>query len=49
MKKLAIVGYGKMGHMVESLAGQYGFEVVARIDAGDSIEAARGADAAIQS
>lgn len=48
MKKLAIVGYGKMGRMVESLAGQYGFEVVARIDAGDSIEAARGADAAIE-
>lgn len=48
MKKLAIVGYGKMGRMVESLAAQYGFEVVARIDAGDPIEAARGADAAIE-
>jgi 4-hydroxy-tetrahydrodipicolinate reductase len=47
-KKLALVGYGKMGRMLDSLAVEYGFEVVARIDAGDPIEAARGADAAIE-
>ncbi len=29
---LAIVGYGKMGHMVEQLAPEYGFEVRARLD-----------------
>ncbi len=28
---LAIVGYGKMGHMVEQLAREYGFEVCARL------------------
>jgi len=46
--KLAIVGYGKMGRMIEQLAPRYGFEVMARIDAGDAIEGARGADAAIE-
>ncbi len=30
--KLAIVGYGKMGRMVDSLAGEYGFDVAARVD-----------------
>lgn len=46
--KLAIVGYGKMGRMVEQFAPQYGFEVGAKVDAGDSIELARGTDAAIE-
>jgi 4-hydroxy-tetrahydrodipicolinate reductase len=46
--KLAIVGYGKMGHMVEQLAPQYGFEVSAKVDAGDPLEKAKGADAAIE-
>ena len=32
MPKLAIVGYGKMGKLVESLAPQYGFEVVLKLD-----------------
>jgi 4-hydroxy-tetrahydrodipicolinate reductase len=45
---LAIVGYGKMGRMVEQLASEYGFSVQAKIDAGDSLEAARGVDAAIE-
>jgi 4-hydroxy-tetrahydrodipicolinate reductase len=48
MSKLAIVGYGKMGRMVDGLAGEYGFEVVARVDVNDPIENARGADAAIE-
>ena len=31
-KKLALVGYGKMGRLVEQLAPQHGFEVVARLN-----------------
>ncbi|MBK7926556.1 MAG: dihydrodipicolinate reductase [Bryobacterales bacterium] len=30
--KLAFVGYGKMGKMMDSLAAEYGFEVVLRLD-----------------
>lgn len=48
MKKLAIVGYGKMGRMIEQLASEYGFEVAAKIDQNDPIDAARIADAAIE-
>lgn len=32
MQNLAIIGYGKMGKMIESMAGDYGFEIVSRID-----------------
>lgn len=32
--KLGIVGYGKMGRMIDGLAGAHGFEVVARLDLG---------------
>ena len=32
MKKLALVGYGKMGKTIESLAPEYGFEVALRLD-----------------
>ena len=46
--RLAIVGYGKMGRLVEQLAPQFGFEVSAKLDAGDSLDAARGADVAIE-
>jgi 4-hydroxy-tetrahydrodipicolinate reductase len=46
--QLAIVGYGKMGRLIETLAPQFGFDVRARIDAGDSLEAARGVDVAIE-
>lgn len=46
--KLALVGYGKMGRMLERLAPESGLEVVARIDMGDDIAAARGADVAIE-
>ena len=46
--KLAIVGYGKMGRMIEQLAPGYNFEVAAKIDAGDSIDGASGCDAAIE-
>ena len=30
--KIALVGYGKMGKMIESLAHEYGGEVVLRLD-----------------
>lgn len=46
--KLAIVGYGKMGRIVESLAPQYDLEVAVRIDAGDDLAGARGSDVAIE-
>jgi 4-hydroxy-tetrahydrodipicolinate reductase len=48
MHKLAIVGYGKMGRMIETLAPEYGFPVHARIDVNDDISLARGADVAIE-
>jgi len=48
MHKLAIVGYGKMGRMIEALAPEYGFSVEARIDVNDDIAAARNADVAIE-
>ncbi len=46
--KLAIVGYGKMGRMIEQFAPQFGFDVAARIDTGQDISAVRGCDAAIE-
>ncbi len=36
--KIALIGYGKMGHMIESIALERGHEVVARIDAGDAFD-----------
>ncbi|HLH44064.1 MAG TPA: dihydrodipicolinate reductase C-terminal domain-containing protein [Bryobacteraceae bacterium] len=47
-QKLAIVGYGKMGRLIEQLAPEYGFAVHARIDLGGSLAAARGADVAVE-
>ena len=46
--KLAIVGYGKMGKMIESLAPAYGFDNVVKIDLNDSLSAAAEADVAIE-
>jgi 4-hydroxy-tetrahydrodipicolinate reductase len=46
--KLAIVGYGKMGRMIESLAPEYGFTVQACIDLNDDFAKAVGADVAIE-
>jgi 4-hydroxy-tetrahydrodipicolinate reductase len=48
MMKLAIVGYGKMGRMIEMLAPEYEFSIHARIDVNDDVEGARGADVAIE-
>ena len=46
--KLAIVGYGKMGKLIEQLAPEYGFDVCARIDLNDDLRSAAGADVAIE-
>jgi len=46
--KLALVGYGKMGRMVDSLAAEHGFGVLAKIDFGDPLESARGCDVVIE-
>ena len=45
---LAIVGYGKMGRMVEQFAPEFGFSIHSKIDAGDSLANAKGADVAIE-
>jgi 4-hydroxy-tetrahydrodipicolinate reductase len=45
---LALVGYGKMGRMLEQFAPQFGFTVTARIDVADDFAAAKGADVAIE-
>jgi 4-hydroxy-tetrahydrodipicolinate reductase len=48
MSKLAIVGYGKMGRIIESLAPSYGFTSIVKIDLNDPIGAAAEADVAIE-
>ena len=45
--RIAIIGYGKMGHMIEAVALERGHEVVARIDAGDAFDL-NGAEVAIE-
>jgi 4-hydroxy-tetrahydrodipicolinate reductase len=52
---LAIVGYGKMGKLIERLAAEYGFEVRAKFSGGDnpggtglSHETLRGIDVAVE-
>jgi 4-hydroxy-tetrahydrodipicolinate reductase len=46
--KLAIVGYGKMGKLIELLAPEYGFTVHARLDLDDDLRQAAGADVAVE-
>ncbi len=55
MRKLAIVGYGKMGKLIEQLAPEYDFEVALKLDEfnnakGEGLTAAnfQGVDAAIE-
>jgi 4-hydroxy-tetrahydrodipicolinate reductase len=55
MRKLAIVGYGKMGKLIEQLAPQYDFEVALKLDefnnaSGEGLTAAKfaGIDVAIE-
>jgi 4-hydroxy-tetrahydrodipicolinate reductase len=52
---LAIVGYGKMGRLIEQLAPEYGFDVRAKFDGANNAhgvgltrEALRGIDAAVE-
>jgi 4-hydroxy-tetrahydrodipicolinate reductase len=54
-RNLAIVGYGRMGRLIESLAPEYGFQVALKLDEhnnsnfeGVTPEAFRGVDAAIE-
>lgn len=46
--KLAIIGHGKMGRMIEQLAPEYGFSIHACVDVGDDFARAAGADVAIE-
>jgi 4-hydroxy-tetrahydrodipicolinate reductase len=48
MNRLAIIGFGKMGRMIDQLAPEYGFEVQARVDVNDDFAQAEGADVAIE-
>ncbi|HYK18457.1 MAG TPA: dihydrodipicolinate reductase C-terminal domain-containing protein [Bryobacteraceae bacterium] len=47
MPNLAIVGYGKMGRLIDQLAPEYGFTVTARVDVGRD-EPLAGAAAAVE-
>jgi 4-hydroxy-tetrahydrodipicolinate reductase len=46
--KLAIIGYGKMGRLIEQLAAEYGFTSIVTVDIGDDFAKAAGADVAIE-
>lgn len=46
--KLAVVGLGKMGRLIDHLAPELGFTVQSRIDEGDDVRLAKGADVAIE-
>jgi 4-hydroxy-tetrahydrodipicolinate reductase len=48
VNKLAIIGYGKMGRMIDQLAPEYDFAVQARIDLDGDFQPAAGADVAIE-
>lgn len=47
MPNLALIGYGKMGRMVDQFAPEYGFTVTARVDVGRQ-EPLDGADVAVE-
>jgi len=46
--KLAIIGYGKMGRLIEQLAPEYGFTAVVSVDIGDDFAKVAGSDVAIE-
>jgi len=46
-RRLAIIGYGKMGRLIDQLAPEYGFEVAARCDI-DRREPLAGCDVAVE-
>jgi 4-hydroxy-tetrahydrodipicolinate reductase len=47
MPNLAIIGYGKMGRLIDQLAPEYGFTVTSRVDVGRD-ESLDGADVAVE-
>lgn len=47
-RKLALIGYGKMGRMVEQLAPEYGFEVALRVTKERDTVSFAGVDVAIE-
>jgi 4-hydroxy-tetrahydrodipicolinate reductase len=46
--KLAIVGYGKMGRLIAQLAPEFDFTIHSRLERGDDLGRAEGADVAIE-
>jgi len=49
MKKIVLIGYGKMGKTIEAIALQRGNNIVGRIDAGDNLDSFTGeVDVAIE-
>ena len=48
MKKLAIVGYGKMGRLIEQLAPEYDFSIHSKLDIDDDLLRSEGADVAVE-
>ena len=48
MKKLALVGYGKMGKLVEQLAPEYGFDIRLRQDSRSTAESFENIDVTIE-
>jgi 4-hydroxy-tetrahydrodipicolinate reductase len=39
IKHLALIGYGKMGRLIEQLSPEYGFQVTLRLDKDDNVDA----------
>jgi 4-hydroxy-tetrahydrodipicolinate reductase len=48
MKKLALVGYGKMGKLIAQLAPEYDFDPVVKLHSGSDLGECAGVDAAIE-
>ena len=46
--KIALVGYGKMGQIIDKIATERGHEVVARLNAMPTVESLNGAEVAIE-
>lgn len=46
-KKLTLIGYGKMGKLIDALAPEYGFEVASRINSSSGDRSFPGVDVAI--
>jgi 4-hydroxy-tetrahydrodipicolinate reductase len=48
MRRLALVGYGKMGKLIGQLAPEYGFDPVLKLNSGSTLEGVEGMDVAIE-